>query len=167
MIDPPAARTVAVPAWLDELSDPGVRRAVLLIVGILGGFAVLGLGYAGVASYLQPPLEVPALLSGAFGGLGLIGACAALFVTHQGRRTDAMERHLLTEALVVANSLAEVAPAAVAASRRPALVTNGRTIHRASCPMANGRDLPALAGRPAPGLKACKRCRPLDRGSAR
>lgn len=90
------------PAWLRDPAAP----SLLLFGGlVLGGFLAITLGWRVAARTLLVPLQVPALVSGALGGLALIALGAGLANVQVGRRLAAQERAETEELLDVAAGL--------------------------------------------------------------
>ena len=79
------------------LRDPRVSTTLLFAGLVVAGFAVLMLGWRGVAATLYVVLQLPWVLSGAFAGMAVIGAGLALLVTHLNRAEAAAERAQLAE----------------------------------------------------------------------
>lgn len=86
--------------------DPLTPSAVLLLGLVVGGFVAIGLAWNIVR--LQPlvALQVPALISGGFGGLALIVAGCGLLHVQVGRRLAALEDESETRALRAVQALA-------------------------------------------------------------
>jgi hypothetical protein len=84
------------PVWLDDPAAP----SLLLFAGlVVGGFAAIGLGWRVAARTVFVPFQLPALVSGAMGGLALILLGAGLATIQVSRRLAAGER-AETEALL-------------------------------------------------------------------
>jgi hypothetical protein len=81
------------------LRDPALTGLVLMLALVAGGFVAVVLGWRGAARAAYVPLQVPALVSGGFGGLALIGVGVALFDLQQSRRRAAREQRLLDDTL--------------------------------------------------------------------
>ena len=79
------------------LRDPRVSTTLTFAVLAVAGFAMVMLGWRGVAATLFVTLQLPWLVSGAFAGLALTGAALALLVTHLNRAEAAAERAQLAE----------------------------------------------------------------------
>ena len=92
-----------------RLGDPFVATCVLAGAIVAAGFALIGLGWRGVAGLVSVPLQIPYLMSGGVGGLALIGTGAALLAVQAGRHRRAVERRDLDEALDAAGELLEAA----------------------------------------------------------
>jgi hypothetical protein len=79
--------------------DPAVPSFALFAGLVVGGFAAIALGWRVAARTLYVALQVPALVSGAVGGVVLVALGAGLANVQAGRRLAAVER-LETEALL-------------------------------------------------------------------
>lgn len=77
------------PAWTRDPATPGL---VLFGAFVVGGFVAIALGWRVAARTLYVALQVPALVSGALGGLALVALGAAFLTTQAGRRLAAQER---------------------------------------------------------------------------
>lgn len=148
---------------LEWLGDRGVRALVILVAGAAGGFVALGLSWAGVAARLYVGLQLPFLVSGAFGGVAVAGCFLAVAGVQLERRHNAAERFHLDRALRDVGAVGALLPAALGRAGSPrrlsVLVINRRTVHRADCRMAIGKDLPAFSGS-AGVVRGCRICRP-------
>lgn len=162
----PSRVTVQIPGWLYALNDRGVRALVVLAAAAGGGFVALALGWVGVAARSRVGLQLPFVVSGAFGGIALAACALSLAGVHLDRRAAAAERARVDgmirdvartgDALVDVLAARHAGPAGVAD-----LVVNRVTVHRPDCRYAAGRELPALDHCAAPGeLRACRACRP-------
>jgi hypothetical protein len=91
----------------EQLADPIVASA--WVAGALGlvGFVVLALGWRGAAATLDVPVQVPYLVSGGIGGLGLVIAAAALLNTQVSRHLAAQERARLDALIAEAGNVLE------------------------------------------------------------
>lgn len=94
------------------LRDPRVSTTLVFSSLVIGGFALLALGWRGVAATLYVVLQLPWAVSGSFAGVAVIGTGLALLVTHLNRAEAAAERAQLAELQ------REVLRALSAASRR-------------------------------------------------
>ena len=74
------------------LRDPRVSTTLALASVVLAGFALLALGWRGIAATLYVALQLPWVLSGAFVGVAVVGAGLALLSTHLDRTEAAVER---------------------------------------------------------------------------
>jgi hypothetical protein len=106
--DPPPGRvTITVPAWVASLRDPGIQAAVVLGLLAAIGFAMLALGWRGVARTVYVPLQMPWFVSAGMAGLGLLGMALGAWSIHLGRRDDAAHRLAVEDAVRTAAGLAE------------------------------------------------------------
>lgn len=166
----PGRVIIEVPAWLPSFADRGLQAAAILVAGAAAGFVAIGLGWAGAAARLYVSLQLPFVVSGVVGGVALTGSALAVLAIHLERRAQATDRQTLDVALLRVGELADRLPGVAAATltRRPLrasapLVVNGRTIHRRTCRIVAGRDLPPFK---TPGerrtVTPCRICDPFD-----
>ena len=96
------------PAWT---RDPAFPSLALFTALALGGFVAIALGWRAAARTLFVPFQVPALVSGALGGVALVVIGCALANIQAGRRLAAEERakteELLDEAAALLSALKE------------------------------------------------------------
>jgi hypothetical protein len=90
--------------------DPALPGFLYMIGLILAGFVALLIGWYGTARTIYVPLQVPEVVSGGLGGVGLIGAGVALFDVQQTRRHAARERRQIDAALDEVAELIALAP---------------------------------------------------------
>ena len=84
------------PGWLRDPAAP----SLLLFGGLtVAGFVAIGAGWRVAARTLLVAAQVPALVSGAMGGLAMIVLGVGLVSLQSGRRLAAIERQL-TETLL-------------------------------------------------------------------
>ena len=84
------------PLWTRDPAAP----SLLLFVGLaVSGFVAIALGWRVAARTLFVPSQVPAVVSGALGGIALLALGAGFFTVQVSRRLAAAER-LETEALL-------------------------------------------------------------------
>lgn len=89
--DRSAGTTVDV--WIARLRDPGISAGVVLVSACVAGFVALALAWRGAnANATFVPQQLPFVVSGGLGGVGLIGAAGALLATHADRRRMAARR---------------------------------------------------------------------------
>jgi len=147
-----------------------VAGAVLLPLGLV----VIILGWYGAAHTPYAYDQLSYLVSGGLLGLGLtfcggflyFGAWLARIAADQRDSSKRLSDTLLVLADVVSRSA--VAPAGSqavpAADRDPGAVLvlagEGTTVHRADCPLVAQREDLRPAGADAPGLTACRLCKP-------
>ena len=155
------------------LSDRGIQALIVLVAVAAGGFVAVGLAWSGVAARLDVGLQLPFVVSGAFGGVAVTAAFLAIAGTQLERRHAATERFLIDATIRDVAYIADRLPPVIARRARSipagttdggprlALVHNGRTIHTADCRMAAGRDLSPLEPGDVGALRACRICRPL------
>jgi hypothetical protein len=170
-VSAPGRVVVEVPQWVAAIGDRGIQAIILLVAAAAGGFVAIGLAWSGVAARLYVGLQLPFLVSGAFGGVAVAAAFLAIAGIQLERRYDATERFHTDLVVRDIAQLCDELPAVVArrprSGERPAgrarpsgLVRNGETVHRAGCRVAAGKDLPAFEGSIDGEVKACKICRP-------
>jgi hypothetical protein len=145
-----------------------VAGAVLLPTGLV----VIGLGWYGVAHTPYLYNQMSYLVSGGLLGLGItfvggflyFGAWLARVAADQKEASKRLADTLLVLADAVSHSSAGTTTATPAAQRDPGSVLvvagSGTTVHRADCDLVAGRDDLHPAGPNAPGLTACRLCRP-------
>jgi hypothetical protein len=99
--------TITVPAWVAPLRDPGVQA--MLVLGLLAaiGFAMLALGWRGVARTVYVPFQLPWVASAGMAGLGLLGMALGAWSIHLSRRDDAVHRLTVEDVVREATELAE------------------------------------------------------------
>jgi hypothetical protein len=154
-----------------------VAGAVLLPLGLV----VIILGWYGAAHTPYAYDQLSYLVSGGLLGLGLtfcggflyFGAWLARIAADQRESAKRLSDTLLVLADVVSRSavatnnaaISHGAPAAVPAAERDAgavlvVAGEGSTVHRADCSLIAHRDDLHPAGGDAPGLTACRLCKP-------
>ena len=79
--------------------DPATPSLLLFAALTVGGFVAIGIGWQVAARTLFVPAQIPALVSGAMGGLAMILLGVGLISIQSGRRLAAIERQL-TETLL-------------------------------------------------------------------
>ena len=77
------------------LRSPKVSTLGVLALVVLSSFAVLLLGYQGVAAQVIPPAQTPYLISGSLLGIALLGTGLRLAAVHVDRVEAAIEREQL------------------------------------------------------------------------
>lgn len=92
------------------LRDPALPGLVLMSALILGGFGVLYLAWRGAARTIYVALQLPELVSGALGGIALIGLGIGLLNLQAARRYAAREQELTDEVLDEVAALVALAP---------------------------------------------------------
>ena len=148
-----------------------VAGAVLLPLGLI----VIILGWYGAAHTPYAYDQLSDLVSGGLLGLGLtfcggflyFGAWLARIAADQRESSKRLSDTLLVLADVVSRSSVATngAPASVPAVQRDAgavrvVAGEGTTVHRADCSLIGHRDDLRPAGPDAPGLTACRLCKP-------
>jgi hypothetical protein len=140
---------------------------VLALIFAFGGFALIGLGWNGMAKVASADQQLPYLLSGGFGGMAMVLFGVALLLIAQ-IRTE--RRKLMNVLEIMAVAVGRTAgsdtgvSAASASSSAPGLVVAGpSTYHRPDCRLVQGKAgldrLTADAARSS-GLTACRVCDP-------
>ena len=95
------------PRLPQTLRDP-FTQATLVLAGLaVAGFVIFALGWRGGARTAYVPLQVPWLVSGAIGGLALLGLALGSWSIHLGRRQDAEHRAVVEQVVRQAAELAE------------------------------------------------------------
>ncbi|HSJ22861.1 MAG TPA: hypothetical protein VK964_20035 [Nocardioidaceae bacterium] len=151
-----------------------VAGAVLLPLGLI----VIVLGWYGAAHTPYAYDQLSYLVSGGLLGLGLtfcggflyFGAWLARIASDQRDSAKRLSDTLLVLADVVSRSSAPAGAAGAAGAVTPAaerdpgavlvVAGEGTTVHRADCSLIAHRDDLRPAGPDAPGLTACRLCRP-------
>jgi hypothetical protein len=148
-----------------------VAGAVLLPLGLV----VIILGWYGAAHTPYAYDQLSYLVSGGLLGLGLtfcggflyFGAWLARIAADQRDSSKRLSDTLLVLADVVSRSAtaSTVTPGTVPAAERDpgsvlVLAGDGTTVHRADCPLVAHREDLRPAGPDAPGLTACRLCKP-------
>lgn len=128
----------------------------------IAGFGVIALAWNGAAGLDYAQGQLPYLLSGGFGGLGLIIIGGALIVAESNRRDRAiLERKLEQIALGLGRGAAGNGSAGSATGN---MVAVGRSsFHRPDCRLVEGRgdhELLSRADAEAQGLARCRICNP-------
>lgn len=77
---------------MKRLRDPFVGSVVVLLLMAAGGVAALVLGYRGLAATDDISIEVPYLVSGGLGGVGLLVFSLGLLAVQFRRKEAARER---------------------------------------------------------------------------
>jgi hypothetical protein len=74
------------------LRDPRVSTTLAFAVFAAAGLMLFGLSWRGVAGTLFVVLQLPWVVSGAFGGMALLGLSLGVLVVHLDRTEAAAER---------------------------------------------------------------------------
>lgn len=129
------------------------------------GFVLILIAWNGAAGLDYAQGQIPYLISGGVGGLGLIVFGAALIVAESNRRDRALLERRLEELTVALGRLGT--PAAVAAPgalpHGPLVVAGRTSFHDPSCHLVEGRDEGSYIGRAEAeesGLSPCRICNP-------
>lgn len=138
------------------------------------GWVLAGLGIVAVvvawsqtSDELFVARQVPYLISGGLGGLGLIVLGGVFLTTNDlyryTDRLDRVERKVddIHRALVAAGEIERFGDADLAAA---VVLPSGTTFHRSGCPAVNGKaaELMTVAAAIKAGRTACKLCGPLE-----
>lgn len=149
----------------------GRLGGVLGIVYCLAGFILVFLGWNGAATYDRVEAQIPYVVSGGVGGLGLIIVGAALIIA-QSLRADRVELRGSLEELrqaverLAADDAAGRVPAGtsgLAASADDRVVAGPTSYHRATCRVVEGQtDVVSMARTEAvaSGRTPCRVCAP-------
>ncbi|HJP65382.1 MAG TPA: hypothetical protein VKA30_03660 [Actinomycetota bacterium] len=100
--------------------DPALPGLIISVGLVLMGFAAIVLAYYGAARTIYVFLQMPEIISGALGGLALIGVGGAVFTIQSDRRIAARERRKDDEALGEIAELVALAPRLRALARNRA-----------------------------------------------
>lgn len=87
------------------MRDPARRASWIGLALVVGGFVLLGVAWSDVAPLLEVYLQVPYAVSGAVGGLALLGTGLALLTAQVSRVLGAMEHQENDEALEAVRDL--------------------------------------------------------------
>jgi hypothetical protein len=77
---------------MKALRDPFVASLVVLVVLVLTALVGLGVAWKGAAATLVVALQLPYIVSGAVGGLALLGFALGLLLVQARRRDEAVRR---------------------------------------------------------------------------
>lgn len=151
----------------EDFGLPVKGARVLALVLAFVGFAMIVLGWNGMAKASSADEQLPYLLSGGFGGMALIVLSVALLLVAQIRT----ERRKLMDVLeVMAVAVGSTAPAKADVPTEPGnpvapglLVAGPSTYHRPECRLVQGKSgldrLSAEAAKSS-GLASCRVCDP-------
>ncbi len=113
----PESVTRAEQKWLQRalvvirfIRDPAFPGIVVMILVTALGFGGLFLGWRAAARTLHVALQTPAFVSGALGGIALIGMGLALLIVQLDRRDAAREQKLTDDLLDEIADLMVAAP---------------------------------------------------------
>lgn len=141
---------------------------VVGIVYCVAGFFLIFLGWNGAASYDRVPAQIPYVVSGGIGGLGLVVVGSALIVA-QSLRGDRVElRASIDDLRAAVDRLGTGAAGAGAAAPVSAAGDDGTVLagptsyHRPGCRVVEGqRDVVVMSRHEAAaGRTPCRVCRP-------
>ena len=129
------------------------------------GFLILAVAWNGAAGLDYAQGQLPYLLSGGFGGLGMIVLGEALIVSESNRRDRAiLERKLEEIALALSRGGRSNGSDGGSVAHTGSLVAVGRSsFHRPDCRLVEGRgdqDLVSREEADAQGLAKCRICNP-------
>jgi hypothetical protein len=136
------------------------------VLTALGAIAIV-VGWSQTSDELFVARQVPYLISGGLGGLGLLVLGGVFLTTNDlyryTDRLDRVERKVddIHRALVAAGEIPELDAAELSVVE---VLPAGTTFHRSGCPAVNGKAtdvMPPTAAMEA-GRTACKLCSPLD-----
>lgn len=146
-----------------------MRNTMHLAVGFAAaGFLLIVMGWNGAAGVDYVQGQVPYLISGGVGGLGLIGLGLMLALVQELRRSSAetaARLDALTE-LIAAERLLEAGPTGVPADGS-AVVATKAVFHDPACRLVESRPGLQAMGRDEArgrGLVPCRVCRPGEVG---
>ena len=148
-----------------------VRHArVLALVCSFGGFVAIVLGWMGMARSAAADQQLPYMLSGGMGGVGLIAFGVGVLLVAQ-IRTERQKLGVLLEVMalglakVTRGEPIELPESPVAGSPADALVVAGpSTFHRPDCRLIQGKpglDRLTIPVAQSTGLSPCRVCDPL------
>jgi hypothetical protein len=175
----PAARRLLPAAELEAGVKPEgfffrIRHArMLALVLVFAGFVAIVLGWIGMARSAAPDEQLPFIVSGGMGGVGLVAFGVGVLLVAQIRT----ERHKLTAVLeVMATAVAKVTGGAPlpegeegGAPADTLVVAGPSTFHRPDCRLVQGKpglDRLTIQVARSTGLSPCRVCDPLGTGGA-
>jgi hypothetical protein len=135
---------------------------VLGIAYCVAGFFLIFLGWNGAATYDRVPAQLPYVVSGGFGGLGLIVLGSALIIAQSRRGAGVVAA---TPAATSPTVAASPAPSAAAAGGADTVLAGASSYHRPGCRVIEGQaDLATmtLGEAEASGRTACRVCMPAS-----
>lgn len=150
---------------------PAVRAAAVLARPRLGwaaailGVLALVVAWVGAADEVFVSRQIPYLISGGLGGLGLIVLGGVLLSTHDlyryAERLDRMERKVDDIHRVLVEAW-DMEPVDAATAAEVVALPRGTTYHRPGCAAVQGKDATHIdvASATGAGLLACKLCSP-------
>lgn len=145
-----------------NLSRLVVQFGTLLCVA---GFVVMFLGWNGAATYTFTPAQIPYLISGGIGGLGLIIIGATILIL-QHLRTERAHIEAAINRLAATGSRDNPGIPNVAGTDTETFVIAGTdSYHRVGCTLPEGSDqayLSKLDKAASQGLSPCRVCHPPE-----
>ncbi|HEX9889404.1 MAG TPA: hypothetical protein VGA69_07985 [Nitriliruptorales bacterium] len=87
------------------LRDPFASSVLVLVSLVIAGLAMLFLGWQGAAAQVRVSDQLPYLVSGGFGGLGLIVFAVGIGNVQSRRRIEARRRAELARVVMAATGL--------------------------------------------------------------
>ena len=148
------------PRMWDSPKIVGILYAIALVVT---GFGAIGLAWRGTARILAVGGQIPWVVSGGMGGLGLIGTGLGLLLTHQVKNEGVLRSEALNSLLGEALD-SRFAPALMrrmsASSRQ--VVVGSSAFHLPSCRFAQRDGLRRISRAMAQDLRLspCRACKP-------
>ena len=91
----------------DAMRSPFNRSIVVLVLVAVAGVVAIWFGYRGLAATDDISIEVPFLVSGAFGGIGLVGFASGVVLVQFRRLSQARERAEIDRLIGAAEALLE------------------------------------------------------------
>ena len=91
-----------------RVADPYTMSVVAAVALVAGGFAAIVLGWRGTAETALVPVQIAFVVSGAAGGLALVGAGVGLLHIQTCRRIATQERAEMNEILIEATRVREL-----------------------------------------------------------
>jgi hypothetical protein len=126
------------------------------------GFLVIALAWNGAADLDYAQGQLPYLLSGGFGGLGLVVVGAAFIISESHRRDRAVLEQKL-EQLIARAAPGAAGNGSASSVSRDTVVVGRSSYHLADCHLVEGRDDAEHLSRQAAearGLARCRICQP-------
>ena len=144
------------------MKSPGNYGRALGYVIVLIGFAVIGLGYNGIAgSLLDTRAQLPYLISGGFLGLAIVSFGVGLIINASAREDRSRLEGVLLQ-LLEAQQAGSEAPR-VPSSADGLFAAGASSYHRPDCRLVDGREeVGYVTGAEATtrGLTPCRVCKP-------
>jgi len=144
------------------MKSPGNYGRALGYVIVLIGFAVIGLGYNGIAgSLLDIRAQLPYLISGGFLGLAIVSFGVGLIINASAREDRSRLEGVLLQ-LLDAQQMGS-APTRVPSSADGLFAAGAASYHRPDCRLVDGREeVSYVTGAEAASrsLTPCRVCKP-------